>query len=240
MLSEDQQALFGLVNYAASELNALQRVYIGLSHSVVSEPWLDATILIQRNSILRVWSAKIFEFFDCIEQLVNKKGLDAVVRNLVDEAERELVQLRADDGYALVRNVRHEATNHFSFKAAKKNLPYLADHADCNLYLHELDGNSYYPMGEELMFIARLNRHGANLSSKEEKAKALDDWMEWNFKANAWVRKFHLAVFKRVLDGQVPDRFARETWKWVDPVLVADTSPPTAPLFLRKTAPCSA
>ena len=65
-LPDDQLAFLGLMNYAANELNCLQRVYISAAQSLTGEAYLDVAIASQRYTLLQVWSAKLFELMKAI------------------------------------------------------------------------------------------------------------------------------------------------------------------------------
>lgn len=234
LLPKEQQALIALTGYAASELNVLQRLYIQAAHDLVGEECVDTSIILQRHTLLRPWSAKLFEFSECVHE-IQRISSDELTSQLAARSVEKFQSLKRREGYKLARTVRHEAANHYSFKAALKNLRFVAEEPNFSMFMHEMDGNSFYPMGEEVMFIARLNRFGANLTSKEEKGKLLDTWMSWNLDANDWVRETHVEVFKNIVEKQFPNRIAREKLHWVDPHFVQDLTLATTPIFLRKS-----
>ncbi|MFK7835149.1 MAG: hypothetical protein AB8B60_02915 [Sulfitobacter sp.] len=233
VLPAEQLALLSLANFAAAELNILQRIYIQTAHNLTQDAALDVAIAAQRYVVLRTWSAKLFEFAAMFEGLL-KQGLeDDTTLEMAKEAVERFGALKESDGYAIVRNVRHEASNHYSFSAALKNLSHVPDHANCNMYMNKLDGNSYYPMGEEVMFVGRLNRHGASIKTEEEKQQLLVIWHDWNVEANEWLRKVHERIFSKFVSVRFPDRSAREKLYWFDPKLAGDMVPPSIPIFLR-------
>ncbi len=233
VLPPEQLALLSLANFAATELNILQRIYIQTAHNLTQDAALDVAIAAQRYVVLRTWSAKLFEFAAMFEDLLKQKLKDDRTLELAKEAVELFEALKKSDGYAIVRNVRHEASNHYSFSAALKNLSHVPDHANCNMYLNKLDGNSYYPMGEEVMFVGRLNRHGASIKTEEEKQQLLGLWHDWNLEANGWLRNIHERIFSEIVSARFPDRFAREKLYWFDPSLAGDMVPPSIPIFLR-------
>ena len=142
-------------------------------------------------------------------------------------------ELKADKTYHLVQNIRDNATNHYDFKSAKKNLKHIGENANCNFYLHKMDGNSYYPLGEEMMFVGRVNRFGSSLGTKEERAKLLSDWMEWNLRANRWARGVHVSAFVKIVDAKFPKRSAWSKKHYVPTRLVSEVDEPSVPIFFR-------
>ncbi|MEP1962496.1 hypothetical protein [Tateyamaria sp.] len=235
-IPEDQVALIGLLNYAATELNCLQRVYIASSQGLTGENHLDVGIASQRYTLLRVWSAKLFELMQCLEDLCKpNRKIDEVVLEVATTAREAMVELKENDAYPLVRNIRDNATNHYSFKDAKKNLRHVSEGADFSLYLHEMDGNSYYPMGEELMFVGRINRFGSGLSGKAARQNLLNAWMDWNLLANHWVRATHVDAFERLVMSKYPRRAAWSKKHYVPVNLVGNIEKPVVPLFMKRT-----
>jgi hypothetical protein len=100
-----------------------------------------------------------------------------------------------------------------------------------------MDGNSFYPLGEEVVFSGRLNRFTSNRVSKEERLQAGKEWMEFNFAATRWVRKVHAAIIRRLLFKKFPARRARPKEYWLPTGYVADIDDQGIPIFLRKPRP---
>ncbi len=236
-LPEDQQAAIAVLSYAVSEANALSRLYIFNSHNMIDEEAIDCATSIQRFLLLRIWSAKLFEVEEFLKLGGTKKeSKDEDLLELATDALENFSKLRSTEAYPIVRNIRHEATNHYSFKAAKDNLKHVSKNANCSMYLHELSGNSFYPMGEEVMFIGRINRHGASLATKEQKSEQLESWMNWNLGANRWLAQTHYSFINRLIiepDGRKP---AQKRSYWIPPEMAGSREERMAPIFLRKAA----
>lgn len=237
-LPDDQQAAIALLSYAVSEANALSRLYILNSHNLIDEEAIDCATSIQRFLLLRIWSAKLFEVEDFLQlgSAKKKASKDKDLLELAADALQSFSKLRDTTAYPVVRNIRHEATNHYSFKAAKQNLKHVSKNANCNMYLHELNGNSFYPMGEEVMFIGRINRHGASLATKDQKSELLESWMNWNLEANNWLAQTHKSFVSKLIfepDGQ---KSARKRSYWIPPEMVGSRDENVAPIFVRKAA----
>ena len=236
-LPGDQKALIALANYAATEVNALHRNYLFSSHDFCGQDAIDLAISAQRLVLLRCWSAKMFEFSKSIEKLAKGTGTnDRLIIELATQAVSDFAALKQAKGYYVVENLRHEATNHFSFKAAKKNLNHVSPSLNCNLYVHELNGNSHFPMGEAVMFFGRLNRHGASLKTTEEKEQLLDFWMEWNLRATRWVSEVHVNIMAKLVFDRFGDRKWEKKTYWIDPELVGGIPGRRIPVFLRNEA----
>jgi len=233
-LSEDQQAVLAILSYAVSEANVFAKLYIAAAQDLIDDKVIDSAASIQRFVVLRSWSAKLFEVEDFL--LLGgkkKKTKDPEIIGLAEASLEEFKALREQEGYQISRDMRNEATSHYSFSAAKKNLPFVSDHAVCNMYLHEQNGNSFYPLGEEVMFIGRLNRRGANLD-KEETAALLGIWMQWNISANKWLSETHLRFVRDLVLKKFEKKYARKRAFWVPSEHVATNSEARVPVFYRK------
>ena len=231
---EDQQAALAVFSYAASEANALSKLYSATSHSLTGENAIDCAISTQLFVILRTWSSKLFE----VEAFLNFKGKnrtsDQEVLELAKVSLSNFSRLRDSDGYLIARDVRNEASHHYSFTAAKKNLKHVSARANCTMYLHEMNGNSFYPMGEEVLFIGRLNRRGAQLDSEEKRSALLGKWMDWNIEANSWLNDTHAEFMRTLVLEKLGNKFAKKRTYWIDPVLVGKVTERKTPVFLRK------
>ena len=144
----DHQACLSVLCHAVSEANALSRTYISTMDAKSPDSAIEIAINIQRFTILRSWSGRLFEAVGFLETLVGQKpkSKDRLVQNLATEALENFNSLRSGRGYKLARNVRNEAAFHYGFDAARKNMTNVSDRANFNLYLHEMNGNSFYPM----------------------------------------------------------------------------------------------
>lgn len=234
-LPEDQQAALGIISYAVSETNALAKSYIFSSHKMIGESAIDSATTMQKFVILRSWSAKLIEVETFLKLGGKKKETkDRDLLRLSENALQNFRPLRNTEGYYLARDIRNESTNHYSFSAAKKNLKYVSHNSNCNLYLHDMGGNSFYPMGEEVMFIGRMNRRGANLESKEDKNALLGKWMDWNLDANDWLNEVHSNMVNELIFKQDSEVFAKKKAYWIPMNFVGNQEDNMMPVFLRK------
>jgi len=191
-LPEDHLAAVAVLSYAVSETNALLRIYLSQAHEHVGQKALDSASNIQRFIIIRNLSSRLFEAENFITSLASKDDESQnVVSRLAKDSSIRFSELRSGEGYFVARDIRHEATAHYSFSAAKKNLRRVHKGADCNMYLHRLNGNCFYPFGEEVMFHARLNRRWEKIQTKEERDSFFSSWLDWTLEANAWLDRTH-------------------------------------------------
>ena len=235
-LSDDQKAALAVVCFAVTEVNALMRMYAFADHDFTGKPAIDYGMLAQSQSILRTWSAKLFEFseFIAFKDKANRTT-DSVLKSLSDKHTLTFESLKPAAGYQTARYLRHEATNHYLLSPVKKNLPYVSDKANCNFYLHQMTGNSHYPMGDEVVFAARLNREGAHLATSEEKKETYRTWWNWNLTATKWLNDVHFSFYKELVVPISKGKSARRRNYWIDPRFVGVPAKVKIPSVLRRT-----
>jgi hypothetical protein len=233
-LPEDQAACLGVLSFAASESNVLRRTYLHASHDNQNDTTLDSGLFVQRFTLLRIMSAKLFEIEEFLRfEGKNNRTADQTVLSLAEAALSDFEKLKDSDGYRVARKMRHEATNHYSFKAAKRNLKHLPKDANCSLFLHEKNGNSYYPFGEELMFMAGVSAFVGGGKTTEDKLELFRTWFDWTKDAGAWLDRVNYDFHRKIVLSRFPDKVARQEVKWLSPQLAASHEAAKIPLFLR-------
>jgi hypothetical protein len=235
-LSDHQKAALSIVSFAVTEINCLMRLYLFSRHDLTGDDIVDYASLAQSGVLLRTWSSKLFEVssFLRFKESYNKTNDEALTR-LGKEASEEFKGIEAGSGYASARNFRNEVSNHCSLSAVEKNLEHVPSHANCNMYLHSMQGNSYFPIGDDVVFIGRLNRQGAQRTSLEQERNLYEEWMQWNLDATRWLNDVHLKFFAEFIANRLPGRVATERLLWLDPKMVGNPSDVRIPVFMRKT-----
>jgi hypothetical protein len=234
-LSDDQKAALSIVCFAVTEVNALMRMYAFAEHELTGKAAIDYGTLAQSHCILRSWSAKLFEFSEFITfKDKNNRTSDPALLDLSKRHTDTFETLKSESGYGVARFLRHEATNHYLLDPVRKNLSHISDSANCNFYLHDLNGNSHFPIGEEVVFVGRLNRAGAHLASDEERKKSYRDWWRWNLSATKWLNAVHLDYYRELVVPLARAKSARRRAYWIDPRLVGVPEEHKLPLFMRK------
>ncbi|MEL7255404.1 MAG: hypothetical protein AAGL23_14605 [Pseudomonadota bacterium] len=191
-IPEDHVAAISVLSYAVSEVNALRKIYLAQEHDLTDDKAVNSAINIHRFVVLRTWSSRLFEAVEFIAKGKKTTFLkDETLKELTETAILDFGKVSEGEGYLTARDVRNEATNHYSFKAAKKNLKHVPRSMDCNMYTAKQNGNEFYPMGEAVMFHARLDRRWADVATKEERDKRFRSWLSWNLDATRWLSETH-------------------------------------------------
>ena len=140
---------------------------------------------------------------------------DSKLLALSNSALQKFDEISLGDGYETSRDIRNESANHYSFTAAKKNLKHVPKSMDCNMYLASQNGNEFFPMGEAVLFHARLNRRWANVQSKDQRDVHFRNWLDWNLSANKWLSLTHADfVAKLIFEGLGRNKIRKKTY-WV-------------------------
>lgn len=233
-LDELKLSVLAVLSFAVSEMNALARIYITTMDAEGHGKAIEAGINIQKQTIMRTWSAKVFEALEFLEGLPQSgKNVDDDFLDFRRFAVSQIEELKSQPGFQILRALRHEAANHYSLKAARKSLKASNGSRDATFYLHELDGNSFFAYGEEVLFLQRLERLRVDLSIPDEDAgKLLDEWISWAIKVKHAVAQALLYFFDRFLWSKLDKKFQDQIY-YVDKGLVAARGEISIPLLVR-------
>lgn len=232
-LEPDLAAALSIICYAYSEINALMRLYLFSTHDHVGSDAIDSMGEIQKNTLLRVWSAKLFELADFMELKKYSKTNNQELIALALDAKNLFEPLKKDAAYQTVKLIRHEATSHYALAPAKKNLEFVGEGAALSIIQHKMGGNSFNPLGEEVMFIGRMNRAAQHLDTKEKRIEFHEQWFNWNVVATKWLGRVQAQFARKTLLEKFPDRRARKRMYWIPQQMVGEIGESKTPLFCR-------
>ncbi len=232
-LTDEEKALFALINHAVSEINVLGRLAYYSTNDIDLSPTLKAAVTHQSLTIIRCLSAKLFEFSETMKKQAAKSNEDKT-DEISQFASFEFALRGLEENYNIIRNIRDFTTNHYSIDRVKQNLPHLTDQMHLDLYLAEPEANSFSMIGDEMSFQGRINRMFASVSLEEGKS-GFDVWWKWNLTAWKWTRDVGTKTNKvllldnfpnlsiDVIELDLPDKFVgdRDT---VIPVFTAETN----------------
>jgi len=223
------------LSYVVSEVNALRRIFLSQSDECTGQTVIDEALNVQKLVILRTWSSKLFEIKEFLEILCSTKPLtdDVKLCQLALEAIADLKVSTTLEGYQVARDLRNEASSHYSFEAAKKNVPHLHEGALCNMYISDTGGNDFFPLGESVMFHGRLHRRWKNIPSLEERRLKFDQWIMWCVEANESLIKSHAKFSNNLIFSALGrNKFYQKNY-WVPEPLVGHPLSRMTPVFSR-------
>lgn len=233
-IPREHLAALSILSYAVTETNALSRIYLCQSHKYINQKAIDSATNVHRFLVIRTWSSKLFEI-ERFLQFGGKKPLttDKKLNMLADDALRKLAEISKGEGFEIAKNIRNEAANHYSFSAALRNIENVSESADCTMYLHDQSGNCFYPMGEEVMFHARLNRRWRN-HNHETRDRYFKEWLDWNIAANTWLAEVHAKFSCELLFKPMNGVTARKKVYWIPKEFVGRHTDRFTPVFFSR------
>ena len=179
-------AFLGTLAFAVDEIVTFEKLLVQSFNHRPSADELLGLYQVQQNVLMRSLNAKIFE---ALKVLKDYKEL-AERESASDRAEKvahylgQLETFLSGETYDLARTIRNHATNHYVTSETKKNLKNLSDKAKFVAYVHKNSGNSYYPFGEETVFLARIGRHFSEHGRDTYAIEDLKKWIDWGLGAS--------------------------------------------------------
>ncbi|WP_205877292.1 hypothetical protein [Leisingera sp. NJS204] len=231
-LPEETIAVLAALSFAISEVNALWRMYDSCKFRTTGNEDVDSAISIQQNLVLRIWSAKIFELSDELDVKIE----DVALKDFLTKAKEKLLEGGGVALKSIVRNFRHETTNHLNVShIKKKHLGHVSTAASTSFYFDERDANSYFPFGEEVVFAGCFNRTVGS-RPKGERLPAFADWVSWILRAS----KALMPLFDEFLQEFVFKGREQPSWQWIElelrPGMIAGAGEQKVPLIIVEEA----
>ncbi|MDP3262275.1 MAG: hypothetical protein U1E06_19445 [Tabrizicola sp.] len=232
-LSPSEKAALTILCFVVSELNSLKRLSLFAMHTEQLPDDAIPSVAVQRNLILRTITAKLFEFLRLVEKKVDPAAVDDRVKKVFQRFSRELDEARTGIGFTIAKKIRNKMANHFDFEEAEKIVAQCPETVECSFYLTEANGNSYYPMGDEVIFasgiLKAIKDSGLAISFQD----ALDEWIDWTLRLSNLADSIHVAIFEELVLPLVPDRMAHHRPVWLPEDLVAKHPGFRLPIFIR-------
>jgi len=234
-LTDLQRAIYAVLSFAISELNTLAKLYVFVARETSDKKAIEAAINIRRQTIIRTWSAKVFEACEFVSTLpqysADENDQYQVFRT---NAIYRVRLLKEQEGYTVLRAIRHEASNHYSLKAALKSVRAPKASRDASIYIHLLDGNSFFGYGEEVLFFERLERLHVNLGLREDDERSIIDiWMQWALELKNALLEIQLDFYERFIRPSVSKRFQQQIY-YVDKGLLLAPEDVKIPLLVKE------
>lgn len=234
-LTSDEKAALSILSFVVSEVNVLKKLTLFAMFDHDEQSDVAPAIVIQRNLILRTTTAKLFEFLRFVEKQLEKENISPRLLRVLQGFERELADMRLGYGFKIAKQIRHKMANHLDFDDAVLSVEAASQNVDCSFYLTEAGGNSYYPLGDEIMFSSSLHRAWESSGESMTFADALDEWIKWTLSLSDLADRVHLAIFEEFVEPLVPTRMAHHKPQWLSKDLVAAHPGFKMPIFIRSS-----
>ena len=148
----------------------------------------------------------------------------------------DLVSLKASEFFSFTMKMRNKIINHYLISEISENLPHTSDRSDYSMQLHEEQGNSFFPIGEEVVFIGFVNRffaEGDKIYTPEQKSVFINDWISWVQDSLKWVNSVVQSFSKFIIFEILGLKSTRRKVFYLEPGLVGDIHKFRTPLILR-------
>jgi hypothetical protein len=215
-LSEVERAALVAVAFCENELNCLYKILIN-SMNRPTEEVLQEVSDIQRNTVLRIVTGKLFEFLELYGKISSAGQGSAPIKATLSELKVEQRACRNHPGYKIAKAIRNEQSNHYGFDGVVQRSKRQIDDISCNSFMAHQRGNSFYPYAEHFVFNPDPAGRLENEIADEEKETMMADWIDWSLKATDLVRSTHNSLFKNLISARFPSRVAHSKWVWYEP-----------------------
>ncbi len=234
VLNLEIRACFSLFCHGVSEINALQRLFILTSGEPAEEKEILIASSIQTNVLMRTLSSKLFELREFLEfkgkyNRTNDEELIAFGKS----AGARLAKLDDSEGFKFAKKLRHEAAFHYQMKPARERQKHIHETADASLYMTKAEGGSFFPYGEEALFIGLINQTVDATDNKDAAKKLINSWSKWSTEFIRTLNEIFSDFFERFVQVAFPNKYAKEKVFWVSSELVGEIRAARSPVFLR-------
>lgn len=237
-LGRENVSFLAAILFAANEMFVYQKIlatYINRPSQRYEE--MKVLSFIHQFTIMRTSSAKIMEFIKLYEdqcKIWNRKHLEEEINEMNDFTER-LGPIKESEFFKFTKEIRDTIINHYIVSEISKNLEYLSDKADYSLQLHWEQGNSFFPIGEEIVFAGYINRYfrDSEEGTLEQKSDLMRRWIDWILRAIKWINDVVQAFAKFIVLKKLSGKRVKKNALFLDPDLVADIRNFRSPLILR-------
>ena|GEM_PF-6345929 len=227
----EKKALYLSLCFLVSELNALQRMAL-LSFQILSDqPAFEAAARIQSNSLIRVISGKCHEVGKFLKNCV-EKAHDKDVRDICRNFLGRFDTLDAAKGSHISEHIRRKIAFHLDFREAVKSTKHADDSVDCSWYIHDAEGNCYFPAGEHAIFESNLLRASKDAKHGIRTDTDHSEWVKWTVSVLALVKEMHVEVFERFIFQPLGGKLQPSNSIDIPKELVAQRGVDFLPLFL--------
>jgi hypothetical protein len=214
-------------SYVTNEILALTRAFILSANSSRLSPdppirALSATSMVVLN---RALSGKIVEFLSLVADFEgrNRENRDDLAVKLRSEVLVELKALRKGRAFSVAKEVRNRLSHHYSFSDFLKYSE-TTGYQKSRLWLAEMEGNSAYQLGEEIV------THGF-FSQWDDPEVVMNEWADWTQDASRLISSANSNVAIAIFEAFVPDVVGTSHRSLVPDLLFADVKRTPLPLL---------
>jgi len=160
--------------------------------------------------LIRTVSSKLFEVREFFEfRGKYNKSRDNELRDFGKRAMAYFKDIDALPGYGFAQKVRNETSFHYRIKPVKERFDRAPPFEDSSLFIQDLDANSLFPLGEEVVFWSLVQEFTV-AGGKTGKEDVIQEWAEWSTKTMRLLNKLLFEFFERFIEPKSAGYQTRE------------------------------
>jgi len=235
-IGKDTFAFITTFAFAVDEISVFSKLLIQSVGNRPNDEVLLQLYAIQHNAITRVLSAKVFEtikLFGKYQRYLEKHS-DGQKLEALEDSRKSLEVLTRSPSHKLSKRLRDQITNHFDFDASRENLNgHVSQNASKSIFLNKFQGNSFSPLGEEVVFKGGVWRYIKEDTRTEVDAKRLREWTDWNQQAAGWAIKAFNGFILWILETEFPEKNLERKAHYLEPELFGDMKTSKLPIVFN-------
>ncbi|MBL1435893.1 MAG: hypothetical protein COB08_006810 [Rhodobacteraceae bacterium] len=224
-IGRDTYAFIATFAYAIDEISVFLKLVIQSHGNKPNDETLLQMFAIQQNTITRVLSAKLVEtikLFGDYERHLKKEGKEKYLNALQPSVEA-LKLITRSPSFNVSRRLRNKVTNHYLFKDSLQNMDgSVSSNASKSIFLHLSQGNSFAPLGEEVVFLGRFWRYFEEETKLKPNMDRIHEWIDWNQSAAKWAIKTFNAFIIWLHHNEFPEKYGQRTIHYLEPELYGE------------------
>jgi hypothetical protein len=174
---------------AANGIAVFQRIIIQTLHSTPSHEIIKTYNIINNQVLVRHLAMAILSY----NKVVAESASQIEDLGLRREVEQITAATKASPSFNLALQLRNEMTGHYNVAGIDDRLGGFSDDHAFSMFLHEMTGNSLYPIGEE---IGHFSRH--------DSFATIDALLDWVIEASGSLLSLQQRVFAHLVEKRFP------------------------------------
>lgn len=228
-------AALAALGFALNQTNVFARAFLATEYDTATiEPVTGEAAHIQRMVFLRSFSSSLIEIRELFEpNHFAKKKADGRLRGVVRSFGPLLDELDDMRGYRIAKFVRNKCTFHFDFQGAS-GLSSASLREDLSMYLHRSQGNTFFPLGEWMVFTAHLAEYCDKKYPSVSYDQLFDEWRQWTDRFYDFANRAVAKLAEEIVLAAVPGRTFHERVYWPSEDLVFKQPANLIPVFFSE------
>lgn len=207
-LPEHRRNFLVLSSFVYNELNIFTKILAAIISVEAREVHQHDAFAASVGPIIRVLTLKLFEWFATSGATNGAAAAndDQNLLGLFRKHSKRRRTLEKSEIFNVVGIIRDKSAAHFDLPRASLAIDEIENDGRYHFLLSESRGNSFYVLGEEIVFSSLLARAKTPSKGTEEAAQdKLGEIVDWIGKATNFIFEFHEQFAQMILDENLPN-----------------------------------